>query len=95
MKKRKDGRYVKKVKLQDGTFKYLYSSAKNEREATKDFNAQLQQIETKQEDKRKSVELLNKLKIEEKKIKFFMKRINKNTLVMCKNEDQLSRYECL
>lgn len=51
MKKRKDGRYVKKVKLQDGTFKYLYSSAKNEREATKDFNAQLQQIETKQEDK--------------------------------------------
>lgn len=52
-------------------------------------------FETKQEDKRKSVELLNKLKIEEKKIKFFMKRINKNTLVMCKNEDQLSRYECL
>ena len=52
-------------------------------------------FETKQEDKRKSVELLNKLKIEEKKIKFFMKRINKNTLVMCKNEGQLSRYECL
>lgn len=51
MKKRKDGRYVKKVKLQDGTFKYLYSSAKNDREATKDFNAQFQQIETNQEDK--------------------------------------------
>ena len=45
LKKRKDGRYVKKVKLQDGTFKYLYSSAKNEREATKDFNAQLIELD--------------------------------------------------
>lgn len=51
MKKRADGRYVKKVKLQDGTYKYLYSSAKSEREATKDFNNQLQQIEIQQNDK--------------------------------------------
>lgn len=47
MKKRKDGRYVKKVTLPDKTVKYLYSDAKNEREAAKDFNAQLLSLEKK------------------------------------------------
>lgn len=41
MKKRSDGRYVKKVTLSNGKPKYLYSSAPNEREANKDFNRQL------------------------------------------------------
>lgn len=52
LKKRADGRWVKKVKLQDGTFKYFYSSAKSEREAVKDFNNQLQQVNSQQNDKR-------------------------------------------
>lgn len=45
MKKRKDGRYCKKIVLPDGTAKYFYSSAKTEREAQKDFNKQMLQYE--------------------------------------------------
>lgn len=47
MKKRADGRYVKKIKLQDGTYKYLYSNARNEKEAIKDFNNQLIELDSK------------------------------------------------
>lgn len=49
MKKRKDGRYCKKVTLPDGTSKYFYSSAKSEREANKDFNRQILLYEGKQQ----------------------------------------------
>ncbi|MDY3972344.1 MAG: site-specific integrase [Clostridia bacterium] len=48
MKKRKDGRYCKKVILPDGSAKYFYSSAKSEREANKDFNRQILQYENNQ-----------------------------------------------
>ena len=48
MKKRKDGRYCKKVILPDGSAKYFYSSAKSEREANKDFNKQILQYENNQ-----------------------------------------------
>lgn len=45
MTKRADGRFQKKVTLPDGTLKYLYSSAANERLAIKDFNEQLMNLE--------------------------------------------------
>lgn len=45
LKRRPDGRFQKKVTLPDGTVKYLYSSAANERLAIKDFNEQLMNIE--------------------------------------------------
>ena len=48
MKKRKDGRYQKRITLPDGKIKVLYSSAKTEREANKDFNRQMLSIETEQ-----------------------------------------------
>lgn len=51
MKKRSDGRYVKKITMPDGSIKYLYSSAKSEREAIKDFNKQIVLLDEK---KRKS-----------------------------------------
>lgn len=41
MKKRKDGRYCKKIMLPDGTAKYFYSSAKTEKQATRDIERQL------------------------------------------------------
>lgn len=41
MKKRKDGRYCRKVTLNDGTTKYFYSSASTERMAERDINRQL------------------------------------------------------
>lgn len=47
LKRRADGRFQKKVTLPDGTVKYLYSSAANERLANKDFNEQLMSIELK------------------------------------------------
>lgn len=49
MKKRADGRYQKKITTLDGKTKFLYSSAKNEREAAKDFNRMLQEIKIKEE----------------------------------------------
>lgn len=44
MKKRADGRYQKKIKLLDGTTKFLYSSASSERSAMRDFNEQMQKL---------------------------------------------------
>jgi len=51
MKQRKDGRWVKKVKLHDGTSKYFYSNAKSEREAVKDFNRQILEVQNEAENK--------------------------------------------
>lgn len=48
MKKRKDGRYAKKIKLLDGTTKFLYSSASSERAAMSDFNEQMQKLKQEQ-----------------------------------------------
>ena len=45
MKRRADGRFQKRVTLPDGSLKYLYSSAANERLAMKDFNEQLMNLE--------------------------------------------------
>ena len=45
MKRRADGRFQKRVTLPDGSLKYLYSSAANERLAIKDFNEQLMNLE--------------------------------------------------
>lgn len=36
---------------------------------------------------------LERLKKEEREITFHKKRINKNTIVMCKNEDRIKIYE--
>lgn len=41
MKKRKDGRYCKKIILPDGTAKYFYSSEKTEKQASRDIERQL------------------------------------------------------
>lgn len=49
MTRRKDGRWVKKMTLSDGTIKYFYSTAKSEREATRDINQQLLNFEIKKE----------------------------------------------
>lgn len=51
MKKRSDGRYVKKVLLSNGKPKYLYSAAPNEREANKDFNRQMRELVENEKDK--------------------------------------------
>ena len=45
MKKRKDGRYCRKVTLNDGTTKFFYSSAANERAAERDINRQILNFE--------------------------------------------------
>ena len=50
MKKRADGRYQKKITLLNGQKKFLYSSAPNERLATKDFNEQIMKLNQKQEE---------------------------------------------
>lgn len=47
MKKRADGRWVKKITLPNGKTKYFYSSAKTQRDATKDFNKQIIEFEEK------------------------------------------------
>ena len=49
MKRRSDGRWIKKIKLPNGKSKYLYSSASSERLAAKDFNEQMMNIEKKEE----------------------------------------------
>jgi len=53
MKRRADGRYQKKIKLLNGETKILYSNAKSEREATKDFNRMLQEIKITEENGQK------------------------------------------
>lgn len=50
MKKRKDGRYQKKITMPDGKIKFLYSSASNEKLAVKDFNEQMLNLEQKRAD---------------------------------------------
>lgn len=49
--------------------------------------------EEKFEYKRKAKVLLEDLKRKEQKIKFHERRIGKNTIVYCKNEDRLDEYE--
>lgn len=51
MKRRADGRYIKKIKLLDGSTKYLYSSASSERAAMRDFNEQMQRLEQEQKER--------------------------------------------
>lgn len=48
MKKRSDGRWQKKITLPNGKIKVLYSSANTERQAVKDFNDQLLNLEMQQ-----------------------------------------------
>ena len=49
MKKRSDGRYQKKITLPDGRIKYLYSTAKTQAEANRDFNKQMLSLEEKKQ----------------------------------------------
>ena len=49
--------------------------------------------EEKIENKSKSRILLERLKMKEKTINFYSRRINKNTIVYCKNEERLDEYE--
>lgn len=48
MKRRSDGRFQKKITLEDGSKKMLYSTAANERLAQRDFNDQMLKLETKE-----------------------------------------------
>lgn len=50
-------------------------------------------LEEKFTSKSKAQELLERFKKKEKKIKFHEKRLNKNTIVFCKNEDRFEEYE--
>lgn len=50
-------------------------------------------LEEKVNSKTKAQELLERLKRKEKKIKFYEQRINKNTIVYCKNKERLDDYE--
>ena len=43
--------------------------------------------------KKKAQVLLDELKKKEKKIKFHERKIGKNTIVCCKNEERLDEYE--
>lgn len=49
--------------------------------------------EEKFEHKKKAQVLLDELKNKEKKIKFHERKIGKNTIVYCKNEERLDEYE--
>lgn len=51
MKRRADGRFQKRVKLPDGTIKYLFSKAKTEKLAEKDFTQQLLNLEIKEKNR--------------------------------------------
>lgn len=50
-------------------------------------------LEEKFTSKSKAQELLERFKKKEKKIKFHEKRLNKSTVVFCKNEDRFEEYE--
>ena len=50
-------------------------------------------LEDKVISKNNAHESLERLKQKEREITFHKKRINKNTIVMCKNEDRLKIYE--
>lgn len=60
MKKRSDGRFVKKITLPNGKSKYLYSTANTEREAVKDFNKQMLELEEEVEKASAFVNVANK-----------------------------------
>lgn len=51
MKRRADGRFQKRITLPNGKSKVLYSTAKTEREAVKDFNRQMLALEAEQKNK--------------------------------------------
>lgn len=50
-------------------------------------------LEEKIDSRTRGQKLLEQLKAKEKKIKFHERRIGKNTIVYCKNEDRLEEYE--
>lgn len=50
-------------------------------------------LEEKVTSKTRSEEILERLKKKEEKIKFHSRRINKNTIVYCKNKERLDEYE--
>lgn len=43
--------------------------------------------------KNNASELLEKLKRQEKKTKFYKKRLNNNTIVLCKNKDKIDMFQ--
>lgn len=49
--------------------------------------------EERAENRTRGQQVLEKLKEKEKKIKFFERRIGKNTIVYCKNKERLDEYE--
>ena len=50
-------------------------------------------LEEKIDSRTRGQKLLEQLKAKEKEIKFHERRIGKNTIVYCKNEDRLDEYE--
>ena len=66
MKKRKDGRYCRKVTLNDSTTKYFYSSASTERMAERDINRQVLNYEEGEHKKRYNFLKLAEAAIEER-----------------------------
>lgn len=83
MKKRSDGRYQKRITLPNGKTKVLYSNAKNEREAIKDFNRQMLMLE---EEHKKSLNFDNVAKAWANER---FEKVQNNTLkqyIPCKNE---------
>ena len=65
MKKRKDGRYCRKVTLKDGTTKFFYSSAANERAAERDINRQILNYESEEHAKKYNFLKIAKVTLEE------------------------------
>lgn len=65
MKKRKDGRYCRKVTLKDGTTKFFYSSAANERAAERDINRQILNYESEEHTKKYNFLKIAKVTLEE------------------------------
>ena len=65
MKRREDGRFQKRVTLPDGTVKYLYSNASNERLAVKDFNEQMLNLEIKEKNIIKQIKRIAVIRLEQ------------------------------
>ena len=61
MKKRKDGRWVRKITLPDGTVKFFYSSADTEKKAIKDIEQQLLTFSQKSESENKVIDLYRRM----------------------------------
>lgn len=51
--------------------------------------------EDKFDDRETAIQMIEALKIEEKKTKFYKERINKNTIVFCKKRENLRLYKQL